>query len=272
MAEREAAKRASNIAGGGGGGGAGNLVRGGNKEADTGKAPSRNPFLTDIFKDLWPMYVRLREARTDAEECKTGEHENEIEGGLRAEFLTGEKVEKNTATSASTAPMDGYLLYMLALVVRALHKQGGVSAVFRACECTGEEELGGVPSAKELYVRSLQLVPYNWSCWLDLASLCVEVSYGPASLLLCFYYTMITLVYTLSPTPPLSSIFYGHRERKGETGPRGRKSTHIRMRETCPWYRKQGTGSCSSTSTRTCGWSNRTAKPPMRQLMRSRHG
>lgn len=131
---KEAEKLAQDGRLAGGAGGAPKTV-----DATANKVQPGNPFLGDLFNDLFPLYNR--------------------------------------------GAMDGFLLYIFAVVVRDLKNQKGGPLALRLLVNNknngignsnrmnnGEE--GSLPSAVSLLVESAVAYPWNWSCWLDLASLC----------------------------------------------------------------------------------------------------
>jgi tetratricopeptide (TPR) repeat protein len=76
--------------------------------------------------------------------------------------------------------MDGFLMYLFAIVVRDLRKQGGsiCGMPFELIETSYESSLGNVservvvPSTKALLMKSVSLYPCNWSAWLELVEEC----------------------------------------------------------------------------------------------------
>ena len=110
---------------------------GGAKSVEQVKQHPGNPFLCDIFNDLYPLYI--------------------------------------------AAAMDGFLLYIFAIVVRDLKTHGGGPLALRLLLSdagNGEER---VPSPLHLFVASLRAFPWNWSCWLDLAAYCQHANEPPPS-------------------------------------------------------------------------------------------
>lgn len=76
--------------------------------------------------------------------------------------------------------MDGFLMYIFAIVVRDLRKQGGSigGMPFELIETGYESCLGNIsdrvviPPTKVLLMKSVTLYPCNWSAWLELAEEC----------------------------------------------------------------------------------------------------
>lgn len=110
-------------------------------EGTVPKVQPGNPFLGDLFNDLFPLYNR--------------------------------------------GAMDGFLLYMFAIVVRDLKKQKGGPLALRLLLSNSndsdrnksgmtEREEGSLPSAMTLLIESATAYPWNWSCWMDLAALCQQ--------------------------------------------------------------------------------------------------
>ena len=89
---------------------------------------------------------------------------------------------------------DGFLLYLFAVIARDVKRQEGapVETILAHMQNLldkqsdtgnnpdqsggGPEVAGvavGVPSVLQLFIESLRVYPWNWSCWLELADLCV---------------------------------------------------------------------------------------------------
>jgi anaphase-promoting complex subunit 8 len=86
--------------------------------------------------------------------------------------------------------MDGFLLYLFAIVVRDLVKQGQVQGQggphgLSICNPSDSAASGGVQgkneglSAYSLFIKSLKNYPWNWSCWLELSELCATEKLSP---------------------------------------------------------------------------------------------
>ena len=105
---------------------------GGAKPTEQTKQHPGNPFLCDLFNDMYPLY--------------------------------------------SSGAMDGFLLYIFAIVVRDLKTSGGGSLALRLLLDNGD---GGVPSPLQLFLESAKAFPWNWSCWLDLATYCLHSDAAP---------------------------------------------------------------------------------------------
>jgi tetratricopeptide (TPR) repeat protein len=113
------------------GGGGANGAKG--ADGSMPKARPGNPFLGDLFNDLYPMYT--------------------------------------------AGALDGFLMYLFAIVVRDLKKQSGGPMALRlllsSSPADGSSGSGsGLPSALQLLVESAAMYPWNWSCWVDMAALC----------------------------------------------------------------------------------------------------
>lgn len=89
-------------------------------------ACDRNPYLRDILKDLLPYFEA---------------HIRGDDGSI----------------------MDGYMMYIFAVVVRDLRKQ----------EMHHMSELRKLPSSYDLFLEAVRMTPLNWSCWLELAAECM---------------------------------------------------------------------------------------------------
>ena len=107
----------------------------GAKPSEEVKQRPGNPFLCDLFNDLYPLYFN--------------------------------------------GAMDGFLLYIFAIVVRDLKSCGGGPQALRLLLSDGEE--GGVPSPLQLFLESVRAFPWNWSCWLDMATYCQHSGVTPPS-------------------------------------------------------------------------------------------
>ena len=152
------------------------------KKAETQKVQTKNPFLGDIFKDLWPIYVSTNTHVPGGTEAGTGSDEN----GMNA-------VQPPT----SSAEPDAFLLYMLAIIVRDLYsQQGGMLSMKHTIGVLAKAGLANrrnsdgnvnnpspaaaaaaavaVPTAYDLFLSSLRIYPWNWSCWQDLSQLCIS--------------------------------------------------------------------------------------------------
>ncbi len=123
------------------------------KKSEPVKPQSKNPFLIDIFRDLWPIYQRN---------------------------------ENNNASGDKLANSDAFLLYMLSIVVRDLQgQQGGVQACLQFVHAHNkmaknqEQNKTTMPTAYDLLIRSVRIYPWNRSAWQDLENLCLASQIAP---------------------------------------------------------------------------------------------
>lgn len=73
----------------------------------------------------------------------------------------------------SAGKMDGFLLYLFAVVVRDTHSEYGVPLETVLSDIyAGGASKDGLLSVKQLFVEALHLYPWNWSCWLELGQFC----------------------------------------------------------------------------------------------------
>ncbi len=99
---------------------------------------ARNPFLTDVFKILYPLWLSDSQTR----------------GPLQS-------------------VMDGFLLYIFGVVVRDMRCQG-IGGVGHG---TGVPvQLANVPPAIVILTESVHRYPWNWSCWLEIGEICTRES------------------------------------------------------------------------------------------------
>jgi len=137
------------------------------KKPEAQKLQSKNPFLSDIFKDLYPIYAASATS-LPTKNTNTGQN--------------------STQSNHHSCKMDAFLLYMLAIIVRDLHaQQGGVLSMQHSIgvygKSQGKQETAAIaivmPTAYELLLSSLKAYPWNWSCWLDLQQLCMSSQTSP---------------------------------------------------------------------------------------------
>jgi hypothetical protein len=123
-----------------------------NQQSSTSR---RNPFLNELFAELCPLYNQSRN-------CTTANSEG---------------------TSPSQFQMDGFLLYIFAVIVRDLIRQGGSPPGFPSFLETVKDNIrGGFPTAAaeratrqqskandspcliayQLFIESLRVYPWNW--------------------------------------------------------------------------------------------------------------
>lgn len=90
----------------------------------------KNPFLVSIYKEMLTHYRRFLIS------CETGHLQ-----------------------SSPANQIDGYMMFLFAIVVRDLRRQGG-----GPLELTHSQagESVGIPSAHDLFLFSLHLNPWNW--------------------------------------------------------------------------------------------------------------
>ena len=118
--------------------------------------PGRNPYLNDLYKELLPMYLS---------------------------YTSSEKGD------AAGPPMDGYLMFLFAVVVRGVRSQGCSSTSTAGGSMPAElvdmennlyngAYFGGVrlkiPPSRRLFIEAVRLQPWNWSAWLELSGDCCE--------------------------------------------------------------------------------------------------
>lgn len=84
-------------------------------------------------------------------------------------------------------------MFLFGVVVRDLRQQGGgpseltylgpqmLSSDISACAEQHFPDASPLPSAFDIFVSSLNLSPWNWSCWLELAAICVSEKRSPPS-------------------------------------------------------------------------------------------
>ena len=78
--------------------------------------------------------------------------------------------------------MDGFVMHIFGIVIRDLHREGHHCNYFNSLEGEHESETSSkVPNAKSLLVEALRRNPCNWSCWLDLADICMKEGTPPPS-------------------------------------------------------------------------------------------
>jgi hypothetical protein len=70
--------------------------------------------------------------------------------------------------------LDSYVLYIFAIICRDYYDQYGAnfSELFDSHSPQNEASVSVLP--QQLFIESLALSPWNWSCWLDLAKFCLE--------------------------------------------------------------------------------------------------
>ena len=101
----------------------------------------RNPYLTDLYHELMSLYLIDRSYRDDSE----------------------------------TIVMDGFVMHIFGLVIRDLNRGGFCSDHFNPRVNGGNSEtLTEIPCAKYVLTEALIRNPGNWSCWLDLADVCLK--------------------------------------------------------------------------------------------------
>lgn len=101
----------------------------------SGAATGQNPFLKDIFEDLYPLYLNT-----------IGVEEERPEKGK------------------SSANMDGHLMYIFGIVVRDLRLCGGagVHHPIHRIQSASSSALASVPNAYSILFESVRMYPYNW--------------------------------------------------------------------------------------------------------------
>lgn len=77
--------------------------------------------------------------------------------------------------------IDGFLLYIFAIVTRDLHRHEGISVqdIFRSIKLEGtnaaaEENIFKGYAARQLFLESLHIYPWNWSCWYILYCILID--------------------------------------------------------------------------------------------------
>jgi len=153
------------------------------KKAEAQKLQAKNPFLADIFRDLYPIYAASVTSPKNTNNAATANY-NSTSSANR-------DVRNNDRTSTQTTlscQMDSFLLYMLAITVRDLHaQQGGVLSMKHTIGVIAKSHTHSeaataavvIPAAYDLLISSLKAYPWNWSCWLDLQQLCVSSQTPP---------------------------------------------------------------------------------------------
>lgn len=155
-----------------------NSYRNGNESGRNMSGP-KNPYLVDLFREMHPLYLEYITRQKESELRQTTEQSNaraqpSRRGSGNAAHSSG---DSKVPTSTDMPPVDGFILYLFGVVVRDLRLDGG-----GPINLTNNHpliHLGSisadlmVPSVYDIFVESLRSYPWNWSCWLDLAALCV---------------------------------------------------------------------------------------------------
>ena len=189
--DEKQAELAASSPGNGAAGRVGAIGINGASKSGTGSNPPgskpqfRNPFLVDLFRDLWPMYYEADHGNSDGNGTRYKDKEN-----------ASSSSSKPSATG-TTSGMESFLLYMLALVVRDLQaEKGGVSAMrqvmtaqhTRVCAIASRRTSAipapvpipvPLPTVWHLLITSIRSYCWNWSCWLDLGAYCVSAQVAP---------------------------------------------------------------------------------------------
>jgi hypothetical protein len=105
----------------------------------------QNPFLKDIFDDLYPMYTNTVSSQ---QQCAADENK----------------------VTESEEVMDGHLMYIFGIVVRDLRECGGAGVHHPVHKLTSSASssagsaasLAHVPSAYSLLFESVRMYPFNW--------------------------------------------------------------------------------------------------------------
>jgi len=170
-----------------------NAPNGKAKNSSSGGNP-KNPCLVELFNDLHPKYVKTFGSGTSAAVSgggSGGASMNVMSVGLghghghgfsdhgHAPVGLDSKVPGAAGTPSVSVEMDAFLLYLYGVVVRDLRRQGGGALAVPIGSFDGSAAVGGsasassVPSAFSLLFTSCVIYPLNWSCWLELAEICL---------------------------------------------------------------------------------------------------
>lgn len=119
---------------------------------------TNNPYLHDIYRELIDLYYCHVDGKANPMSTDDGDGSD----------------------GKSLASMDGYLMYIFAIVVRDIRKQGAGPAgmptellAYSNSNCNSNSTTMIIPSCKDLLIESIRLDPWNWSVWLELAEDCL---------------------------------------------------------------------------------------------------
>ena len=112
---------------------------------------STNPFLLQIYQELIPLY-----------------------------FYDLKNHSNNTASS-STLQLDGYLLYILGVILQNLLNQGCSFNMDIFTEDDVKIPQEDYPTPITLLIEAVKLEPYNWSAWIEITKICVLENIDPPS-------------------------------------------------------------------------------------------
>jgi hypothetical protein len=106
---------------------------------------NRNPYLNDIFRDLYPLFV----------------------AHVREKSQTRSSPEAADSNASPAVRMDGFLMFMFAVVVKGIRLQGGgpnelFANPYGRKLMAGDNAIVEVPSAVDLLLESIRLFPWNW--------------------------------------------------------------------------------------------------------------
>jgi hypothetical protein len=132
---------------------AGRAGKKGAAEEDTNGAATstngnRNPYLNDIFRDLYPLFV----AHMTEKAANRG-------GSISSNI--------NNKSARTGVRMDGFLMLLFAMVVKGIRAQGGgpvelfSNSITRKLNPASKTTIE-VPSTQELLMESIRLFPWNW--------------------------------------------------------------------------------------------------------------
>ncbi len=70
---------------------------------------------------------------------------------------------------SGTCEMDGYLMFLFAIIVRNIRRYGGgASGMPNELVENSNSDSIHIPSTKDLLIEAIRLCPWNWSSWLEL--------------------------------------------------------------------------------------------------------
>ena len=150
---------------------------------------AKNPFLGDIFRELWPLYEETMTQLAQTRSAASNPSPNPVASNSTPTRASTRRAKAAAAATAaapvssagqgSDATLDGFLLYLLGVVVRDLETQAGGVLMSLKQSLSGAGADKTFPTAFDLFVLSVRLYPWNWSCWLELAVLCSAAQRAP---------------------------------------------------------------------------------------------